>query len=179
RGQQLVARGCSDDFVEARVFVRVRLAGGDSSLLRGEDLRELDELRLRDALRGERRDRGLDEPAKLDHVGKRVPARHEARERTSEIVRRRLPHERAPTGSGLHDAEELERAESLADRSARYLQLLSELSLRWKLVPRAQLTSCEESLDLLDDALVAAAPADRPDDCRGAHPPPDLPRSAA
>jgi len=98
-----------------------------------------------------------------------VPARHEARERTSEIVRRRLPHERAPTGSGLHDAEQLERAESLADRSARYLELLCELSLRWKLVPRAQVASFEESLDLLDDALVEAAPADRLDDGQGAY----------
>jgi len=96
-----------------------------------------------------------------------VPAGHKTRERAREIVRRRLAHERATTGSGLHDAEELERAKGLADRCARHLELLGELSLRRKLVARAKVTLFEESFDLLDDALVQAAPADRLDDGQG------------
>jgi len=96
-----------------------------------------------------------------------VPARHETRERAREIVRRRLPHERATAGSGLDDTEELERAKGLADRCARHLELLGELSLRWKLVAGAEVALFEESLDLLDDALVQAAPADRLDNGQG------------
>ena len=90
-------------------------------------------------------------------------------ERLRQVVGADPTDERAAARARLDDAEELERAESLADRSARYLELLCELSLRWKLVPRAQVTSFEESLDLLDDALVEAAPADRLDDGQGAY----------
>jgi hypothetical protein len=42
--------------------------------------------------------------------------------------------------------------------------LLGELSLGRKLIARAQVALLEESLDLLDDALIEAAPADRLDD---------------
>jgi len=96
-----------------------------------------------------------------------VPARHEARERTSEIVRRRLPDERPSAGSGLHNAEKLERTESFANRRTRHLKLLRELSLRRKLVARAEVALLEKSLDLLDNALVKAASADRLDDGQG------------
>jgi len=60
--------------VEASVFIGVGLARGDLSLLRGEDLSELGELRLGDAFGGEGRDRGLDQTSELDNVGERMTA---------------------------------------------------------------------------------------------------------
>src|SRR5213596_2165660 len=76
----------ADQLMETRVLVRVRLSGCDLALLRREDLAELGQLRLRDALGGEGRDRGLDEAAELDDVGERMAARDEAHERSREIV---------------------------------------------------------------------------------------------
>ena len=99
-------------------------------LLLREDLPELGELRLGDALGGERGDRRLDQPAELDDVGERVPARHEVRERPREVIRRGLTDKGATAGAGLDDPEKLERAERLADRGTRDLELLGELPLR-------------------------------------------------
>ena len=95
--------------MEPRVLVRVGLAGSDLALLLREDVGELAELRLRDPLGGERRDRGLDEAAELDDVRERVTARDEVREGSCEIVRGGLPDERPAAGAGLDDPEELER----------------------------------------------------------------------
>jgi hypothetical protein len=75
-----------------------------------------------------------------------------------------LPYERAAAGPCLDDPEELEGAQSFANRSARHLELLGELSLGRKLIAGAQVALLEETLDLLDDALIEAAPADRLDD---------------
>ena len=101
--------------MEARVFVGIRLARGDLSLLRREDLRELGELCLGDALGGKGRDRWLDESPEFDDVGERMTARDETGERTGEVVRRGLPYEGAAAGSGLDDPEKLERPQRLAD----------------------------------------------------------------
>lgn len=125
---------------------------------------ELGELRLRDALRGEGRDGGLDQTSELDDVGERMAARYEARERPGQIVGRGLPDERAAACSGLDDAEKLERPQRFADRSAGHLELFGKLSLRGELVAGAKIALLEETLDLLDDALVEAAAADRLDD---------------
>src|SRR5438093_4060879 len=152
--------------METRVLVRVRLSGGDLALLRREELAELGQLRRRDALGGEGRDRGLDEAAELDDVGERMAARDEAHERSREIVGRGLADEGAAAGSRLDNPEELECPERLANGRPRYLELLGELALRGKLVAGAEVALLEETLDLLDDSLVEAAPADRFDDCQ-------------
>jgi len=99
-----------------------------------------------------------------------VPARHETRERSGQVIRRHLPHERAAAGSRLHDAEEFQRSEGLAYRGARDLELLGQLSLGRKLVARTKVALFEESLDLLDDALIEAAPADWLDNGQGLPP---------
>jgi hypothetical protein len=122
--------------------------------LRGEDLAELGELGLGDALGGERGDRGLDEAAKLDDVGERMPARDEARQRSREIVRRGLTHERAAARPCFDDPEELERPEGFANRRPGYLELLGELPLGRKLVAWPQIALLEKALDLLDDSLI-------------------------
>lgn len=150
--------------MEAGVFIGVRLARGDLSLLRRVDFLELVELYLSDSLRGESRDRRLDEPAELDDVGDRVPARDEAGQGTCEVVGRGLAYEGAAAGSGLYDPEKLERPQRFTNRSARDLELLGELPLRWELVAGAEVASFEETLDLFDDALVEAAAADRLND---------------
>ena len=93
-----------------------------------------------------------------------MPARHEARERPRQVVRQRLPHERAAAGARLDDPQELERAQRLAHRRARHLELLRELTLRGKLIAGAEVAPLEEPLDLLDDALIEAAAADGLDD---------------
>jgi len=153
--------------VEARVLIGVRLARGDLSLLRREDLSELGEPCLGDPLGGEGRDRGLDEAPELDDVGERVAARDEAGERTRQVVGRGLPDEGAAAGSGLDDPEKLERPQRLANGSARHLELLGELSLGRELIARTKVTLLEKTLDLFDDALVEAAAADRLDDGQG------------
>jgi hypothetical protein len=61
---------------------------------------------------------------------------------------------------GLDDAEELERAQRLADGGARDLELLRERALWRELIARAQLALLEERLDLLDDALIEPAASD-------------------
>jgi hypothetical protein len=48
--------------------------------------------------------------------------------------------------------------------------LLGELSLRGKLIARAEVALFEEALDLRDDALIEAAPADRLDNGQGLPP---------
>jgi hypothetical protein len=93
-----------------------------------------------------------------------MPARDEAGQRTREVVRRGLTNEGAAARPRLDDPKKLERAERFSNRSARNLELLRELPLRWELVARAEVTLLEEALDLLDDALIEAAPADRLDD---------------
>lgn len=156
--------------MEARVFVGVRLARGDLAFLRGEDLSELAQLRLRDALGREGRDRGLDQTSELDDVSKRMAARDEAGKGTRQIVRRRLANEGATAGSRLDDPEELQRAQRLADRRARDLELFGELSFGRELVTGAEVALLEETLDLLDDALIEAAATDRLDDGQGSPP---------
>jgi hypothetical protein len=156
--------------VEARVFLGVRLTRGDLAFLRREDLSELGELRLRDALGREGRDRGLDETPELDDVRERMAARDEAGKRTRQIVRRCLTNEGATAGSRFDDPEELQRAQRLSDRRARDLELFGELSLRRELVTGAKIALLEETLDLLDDALVEAATTDRLDDGQGSPP---------
>ena len=172
RGQELVPRRLADDLVEARVLIGVGLARRDLSLLGREDLCELGQLCLGDALGCEGRDRGLDQTPELDDVGERVTARDEAGERTRQIVRRRLPYEGAAAGSGLDDPEELERPKRFANRSAGHLELFGELSLGRELVPGAKIAPLEETLDLLNDALIEAAAADRLDNGQG----PNLPK---
>jgi len=167
RREQLVPRCLSDELVEAGVFIGVRLPARDLALLRSENLPELGELCLGDALGVKGRDRGLDQPAELDDVRERVAARDEAGERTGQIVRGSLPNEGAAAGARLDDAEELERPQRFANRRARHLELLGELPLGRELIARAQVALLEEALDLLDDALVEAAAADRLDDGQG------------
>jgi len=167
RRQQLVPRGLADELVEARVFIRVRLARGDLSLLRREDSPELGELCLGDALGGEGRDRGLDEAAELDHVGERVATRDEPGEWTRQIVRRSLPDEGAAAGAGLDDAQELERPQRFTNGRARDLELFGQLSLGWELIARAKVAFLEETFDLFDDPLIETAATDRLDDGQG------------
>ena len=138
RRQQLVPRCFADELVEACVFVGVWLARGDLSLLRREDLSELGELCLSDALGGEGRYRGFDEAPELDDVGERVPSRDEASERTRQIVRRGLPDEGAAAGSRLDDPEKLERPQRLANRGARHLELFGKLPFGRELVAGAK-----------------------------------------
>jgi hypothetical protein len=164
RRQELVSGRQADQLVEARVFIGVRLARGDFSLLCGEDLSELGELCLSDALGRECRDRGLDEASEFDDVGEGVPTRDEASERTGKIVGRGLPNEGPAAGSRLDDPEELERAQGFANGRSRHLELLGELSLGRKLVPGPKVTLLQETLDLLDDSLIEAAATNRLDD---------------
>jgi len=93
-----------------------------------------------------------------------MSARHEARERAGEIVGRRLPYERAAAGSCFDDAEKLERPQRFANRRARHLELLGELTLGRELIAGAKVALLQKTLDLLDNPLVKAAPADRLDD---------------
>ena len=158
--------------MKARVLVRVGLAGDDPLLLLREDLRELAELRLRDPLGGERRDRGLDETTEFDDVRERMAARDEVRERPRQVVRRGLPDERSAAGPGLDDPEQLERSQRLADRSPRDLELLGQLPLGRELIARPEVAALEESLDLVDDPLIKTAPPDRLDN--GPRSPPQL-----
>src|SRR5204863_1762781 len=95
-----------------------------------------------------------------------MPPRHEVRERPREVIRRGLADKGATAGARLDDPEKLECAQRLADRGTRDLELLGELPLRRQLVTRPQVAALEESLDLLDDALVEAAAANRLDDCQ-------------
>jgi hypothetical protein len=92
-------------------------------------------------------------------------------ERPHEIVRGDLTDERAATGVGLDDAEELERAQGLADGGARDLELLGERALGRELVAWTELALLQEGLDLLDDALVQPAPSDGLDDGQFGPPP--------
>ena len=167
RRQQLVPRCLADELVKARVFIRVRLARGDPSLLRRKDSPELGELCLGDALGGEGRDRGLDQAAELDDVGERVATRDEPGERTRQIVRRSLPYESAAAGAGLDDAEQLERPQRFTNRRPRDLELLGELSLGWELIAGAKVALLEQTLDLLDDPLIETNATDRLDDGQG------------
>jgi len=153
--------------VEARVFIGVRLARGDLSLLCREDPPELGKLCLGDAVRGKGRDRGLDESAELDDVGERVATRDEAGERPRQIVRRSLPDEGTAAGAGLDDAEKFECPQRLANGRARDLKLLGQLSLGWELIAWAEVAFLEKALDLLDDPLIEAAATDRLDDGQG------------
>jgi hypothetical protein len=100
-----------------------------------------------------------------------VPARHEAGERTGKVVWGGPTHEGPTTGPGLDDPEKLERAQRLADRSTRDLELLGQLSLGRELVAGPEVPLLQESLDLLDDALIKADSPDRLDDCQGCLPP--------
>jgi len=93
-------------------------------------------------------------------------------QRPHEIVGRDLADERPAAGPRLDDAEELEGAQRLADRGPRDLELLGERALGRELIPRAELASFEQRLDLLDDALVQPAAPDRLDN--GQRGPPSL-----
>ena len=99
-----------------------------------------------------------------------MPARDEAGQRTRQIVGRRPTYECAAAGSRLHDAQKLERPQRLANRCARHLELLGELPLGRELIAGAEVALLEETLDLLDDALIETAATDRLDDCQGAPP---------
>jgi hypothetical protein len=77
-----------------------------------------------------------------------------------EIVRRDLTDERAAAGACLDDTQELERAQRLADRGPRDLELLRERALGRELVSGPKLALLEERFDLLDDALVEPAAPD-------------------
>jgi hypothetical protein len=65
---------------------------------------------------------------------------------------------------GLDDAEELERAQRLANGGARDLELLRERAFGRELIAGPELALFEERLDLLDDALVEPAAPDGLDD---------------
>ena len=164
RREELVLRGVTDDLVEARVLLHVRLARGDLSFLRGEDLAELGQLRVADTRGGQRGECRLDEATELDDIGDAVATGDEAVQRPHEIVRRHLTDERAAAGMGLDDTEELQRAQGLADGGTRDLELLSERALGRELVARPELALLQKGLDLLDDALVEPAPSDGLDD---------------
>src|SRR5207248_10958707 len=110
------------------------------------------------------RDRGLDEPADLDDVRQGVAAGDEIRERSGEVLGDRAPHERAAAGARLDDAEQLERAQRLADRRAGDLELLGQGPLGRQLVAGVQLAAVEEGLDLAHDVLIEPAAADGLDD---------------
>jgi hypothetical protein len=77
-----------------------------------------------------------------------------------EVVRGDLADERAAAGARLDDAEELERAQRLADRGPRHLELLRQAPLGRQLIAGPELALFEELLDLLDDPLVELAAAD-------------------
>jgi hypothetical protein len=164
RREELVLRGVPDDLVEARVLFHVGLARGDLPLLSGEDLAELGQLRVADARGGQRGERRLDEATELDDVGDAVATGDEAVQRPDEVVRRDPADERAATRVCFDDAEQLERAERLADGGARDLELLGESALRRELVARPELALLQEGLDLLDNALVEPAAPDGLDD---------------
>jgi hypothetical protein len=99
-----------------------------------------------------------------------MAARDEAGQRTRQIVGRRPTYERPAAGTRLDDAEKLERPQRFANRCARNLELLGELPLGRQLIAGAEIALFEETLDLLDDALVEAAATDRLDDCQAAPP---------
>jgi len=92
-------------------------------------------------------------------------------QRAHEIVRCDLADERATAGVGLDDAEELERAQRLADGGPRDLKLLGQRALGRELVARPELALLQEGLDLLDDALVEPAASDGLDDGQFGPPP--------
>jgi hypothetical protein len=85
-------------------------------------------------------------------------------ERPHKVVRRDLAHERAATRARLDHAEKLERAQCLAHRCARDLELLCQPALGRELIAGPQLALLEERFDLLDDALVEPAAPDGLDD---------------
>jgi len=85
-------------------------------------------------------------------------------QRAHEIVRRDLSDERPAAGPRLHDAQELERAQRLADGGPGYLELLGQRALGGQLVAGPELALFEQRLDLLDDALVEPAAPDRLND---------------
>src|SRR2546430_14684038 len=138
----------TDDLVETRVLVGVRLAGGHARLLRDEELVQLLQLVGRDPRRRQCRDRGLDDTAELDDIGEGVAPRDERLKRPREIVGRDLLYEGAAAGAGLDDAQELQRAQRLAHRCARDLELVRQSALRRQLLAGPQLTPLEERLDL-------------------------------
>jgi len=146
--------------VETDVLFDIRLARSDPPLLRREDLAQLGELRVGDPRRRERGERRLDQATEFDDVGNAVAARDEAVKRSDEIVGRDLADERAAARARLDDAEELQRAQRLADRRSRDLELLREGALRRELIAGPELAPFEERLDLLDDALVEPAAPD-------------------
>jgi hypothetical protein len=75
-----------------------------------------------------------------------------------------LADEGAAAGSRLDDPEKLKRAQRLAHRRPRHLELLGELTLGRKLIAGPQIALFEQTFDLRDDSLVETAPADRLDD---------------
>jgi hypothetical protein len=160
RRKELVLGGVADDLVEADVLFDVRFARRDLPLLLGQDLAKLRELRVTDAGGRECGERRLDEPAELDDVWDAVPPRDKAVERPHEIVGRDLTDERAAAGPRLDDAQELERAQRLADGCPRDLELLCQRALGRELIAGPELALFKERLDLLDDALVEPAAPD-------------------
>ncbi|HYR94854.1 MAG TPA: hypothetical protein VEP48_11675 [Methylomirabilota bacterium] len=92
-----------------------------------------------------------------------MAARDQRLQRPREIVRSDLAHERAAAGARFDDAEELQRAQRLAHRRPRHLELVRKRALRGKLIARAQFALLQQRLDLLDDALVEPAAPDRLD----------------
>src|SRR6185503_1161401 len=171
RREELVLRGVTDDLVEARVLLHVRLACGDLPFLHGEDLAEFGQLRIADARGGQRGERRLDEATELDDIRDAVATGDEAVQRPHEVVGCHLTDERAAAGVGLDDPEELERPQRLADRRARHLELFGERALGWELVARPELALLQKRLDLLDDALVEPAPPNGLDDGQFGPPP--------
>lgn len=149
--------------MEARVLVRVGLADRDLPLLRREDLAQLSELPVGDALRGERRDRRLDDASELDDVRDRVAPGDEGLQGAREVVGCDLPDERPATGPRLDDAAELERPKRFTDRCAGDLELVRERALRRELIAWTQLAALDERLDLRDDPLVELGSPDRLD----------------
>lgn len=93
-----------------------------------------------------------------------MAARDEAVQRPREIVGCDLTYESAAARPRLDDAEELERAQRLADGRTRDLELLGQGPLGRQLIAGPELAFLEERLDLLDDALVEPAAPDGLDD---------------
>ena len=159
-----VVGGGADRGVKGGVLDEAGPALGDLFRLLFEDPLHLGDLLEGRAARGEGRDAGLKEAARLEELGDRLALRdHHERERLDQRLDRDLANERALARPDLDQAEALQRPQRLTNRGATHDELLGEIALGREPVAALEPTLGDHLLDLANDLLVDPRRLDRGD----------------